>query len=58
VECLEKLPVICTSEDDIPQYPAEGDCITVTFSITGDNMMLHTGDTAYFNGTYWVAIER
>ncbi len=58
VECLDKLPVFCTSEDDIPQSPEKGDYITVPFSIVGDNMSLNAGDTAYFNGLNWVAFER
>lgn len=56
VEYLDRLPVYCSDISELPENPAEGDCVTATYSITDGKLSLSTGDTAYFNGIEWLAM--
>ncbi len=56
IESLDRLPVYCASDDDIPASPAAGDCITATAAISAGGTALTTGQTAYFDGGSWTAI--
>lgn len=56
VECLDRLPLYCSSADEVPVQPAAGDCVTALASIAVGEHSLQAGQTAYFDGTGWAVI--
>ena len=56
VECLDRLPLYCGSEEDIPSQPAAGDCVTATAPLSVGGLELTAGQTAYHDGGGWTLI--
>jgi len=57
LECLDRLPVYCSSEDDVTDRPEEGDCITALGYLSVGSLIVNPGRTAYFDGENWVLID-
>ena len=57
VECLDRLPLYCSSSDDVPSMPAAGECVTALAAITAGSLSLSVGQTAYYDGSSWNVID-
>ncbi len=57
VEVLDRLPVYCSSEADIPSVHAAGDCIVAGGAVNVGNLALNAGEMAYYNGSEFVLIK-
>jgi len=56
VECLDRLPVYCATDDEVPTEPAAGDCVTASAPVNAGGLALQTGQTAYYDGSAWSVI--
>ena len=57
MECLDRLPLYCSSSDDVPSMPAAGECVTALAAITAGSLSLSVGQTAYYDGSSWNVID-
>lgn len=58
VECLDSLPVYCSSENDLPKEPTTGCCAVAMVGFRYGDFAVSTGDTLYYNGTAFEKYER
>lgn len=56
IQCLDRLPVICTNSNQAPQTPAEGDSVIAASALSIGEIELAVGELAYYDGTEWVKI--
>jgi len=57
VEVLDRMPVYCSVDEDIPSVPKAGDCIIAAAQITVGELALSAGEMAYYDGSAYVLIE-
>lgn len=56
VECLDSMPVYCTSAQDLPENPEEGFCVLAKNAFSVDGTELAAGEMMYYNGTSYEKI--
>lgn len=57
IQCLDRLPVICTNSNQAPQTPVEGDCVIAATALSVGENALAVGELAYYTGSEWVKIS-
>jgi len=57
VEVLDRLPVYCASEEELPTEPEAGDCIIALAPLTIGTAEAAAGDMVYYDGADYIQIK-